>query len=96
MVENADTAIHQLSQGQVNRRLAHLLETQARGLQQVGTPYAVLAPQIDQAFGPPGVGFAEPLDIAECSGIGAWVVVDKGGVVTQTHTQGQLNRFHAD
>ncbi|MNW70712.1 hypothetical protein D3C74_501370 [compost metagenome] len=49
-------------------------------------PYPMLAPEVNQAFGPPGVGFAQPLDIAECSGIGAWVVVDKGGVVTQTHT----------
>ena len=70
----------------IDRLLAALLEAQAGRLQQMRTPYAVLAPQIDQAFSPPGVGFAEPLDIAECSGIGAWVVVDKGGVITQTHT----------
>ena len=49
-------------------------------------PYPVLAPQIDQALGPAGVGFAESLDIAECSGIGAWVVIYEGGVITQTHT----------
>nr|BFE95006.1 hypothetical protein GCM10020185_55420 [Pseudomonas brassicacearum subsp. brassicacearum] len=86
VVEDLNAAIEQLGQRQVHRRFAQLLEPQARGLQQMRAPYPVLAPQIDQAFGPAGVGFAKPLDIAECSGIGAWVVIDKGGVITQTHT----------
>jgi anti-sigma regulatory factor (Ser/Thr protein kinase) len=86
VIEDFHAAIQQLRQRQVHRRLAQLLEPQASGLQQVRTPYPVLAPQIDQTLGPAGVGFAKPLDIAECSGIGAWVVVDEGGVVTQTHT----------
>ncbi|MCY1367557.1 hypothetical protein D9M69_544990 [compost metagenome] len=86
VVEDFNAAIEQLGQRQIHRRLAQLLEAQAGGLQQVRTPYPVLAPKVDQAFGPAGVGFAQPLDIAECSGIGAWVVIDKGSVITQTHT----------
>src|SRR3546814_11389261 len=80
VVEDLNAAIQQLGQWQIHRRLAQLLEPQARGLQQMRTPYPVLAPQINQALGPAGVGFAKPPDIAECSGIGAWVVVDKGEI----------------
>lgn len=86
VVEDFDATIQQLGQWQIHCRFAQLFETQAGRLQQMRTPYPVLAPEINQAFGPAGVGFAEPLDIAECSGIGAWVVIDKGSVVTQTHT----------
>jgi hypothetical protein len=95
VVEQLDAFINHFGQRQVNRRFAHLLETQTRGLQQMGAPHAILAPQINEAFGPARLGFAQPLDVAECRSIGAGIVIDEGGVITQTHTQGQLNRFHA-
>ncbi|MNC52747.1 hypothetical protein D3C75_1021140 [compost metagenome] len=58
VIQQLDTAVEQLRQRQVYGGFTQLLETQAGGLQQVGTPDALLAPEIDQAFGPAGVGFA--------------------------------------
>ncbi|MCY1381961.1 hypothetical protein D9M69_699310 [compost metagenome] len=58
-------------------------------------PHSRTAPEVDQALRPAGLGFAQTLDIAERRGIGAGIVVGKGGVITQTHAQGQLNGSHA-
>ena len=58
VVEDRDAAVQQLGQRQIHRRLPQLFEAQAGGLQQVRAPYPVLAPEINQAFCPAGVGFA--------------------------------------
>ncbi|MCY1180349.1 hypothetical protein D9M73_207870 [compost metagenome] len=58
VVEQFDATIEQLRQRQVDSRLATLLEAMGGGLQQVGTANTLLAPQVDKALGPAGVGFA--------------------------------------
>ena len=75
--------------------LVALLEPQASGLEQVTASRPLATPEVDQAFGPAGIGLAQALDIAKSRGIGAGIEVGEGGVVTQTHTQGKLDRCHA-
>ncbi|MNY37474.1 hypothetical protein D3C86_1720390 [compost metagenome] len=87
--------MHQFVHRQVDRLLAALGEAQAGCLQQMATPDTVATPEVDQALGPAGIGFAQALDVAERRGVGAGIEVGKGGVVTQTHTQGKLDRCHA-
>ncbi|MCY1446303.1 hypothetical protein D9M71_628590 [compost metagenome] len=58
VVEQLRAAIEQLCQWQVDSGLAALLEAVGGGLQQVGTANTLLAPQVDKALGPAGVGFA--------------------------------------
>ena len=86
---------HHFAQRQVEGRFAMLLEAQAGGLQQVAAPDTVVTPQVDEALRPTGVGVAQTLDIAEGRRIRAGVVVGEGGVISQTHTQGKLDWFHA-
>ncbi len=68
--------------------LFELLETQAGRLQQVAAADAVVSPEVDEAFRPASLGFAQTLDISQCRGIGTGIVVGEGGVVAQTHTEG--------
>ncbi|MNP46782.1 hypothetical protein D3C76_1408040 [compost metagenome] len=87
--------MHQFVHRQVDRLLAALREAQTGCLQQVATADTLSTPEVDQALGPAGVGFAQAFDIAEGRGVGPGIEVGKGGVVTQTHTQGKLDRCHA-
>src|SRR3990167_7442963 len=63
IVEQRRAVLDHLSQRQVYRRLATLLKAQTGCMQQVTSPYALTAPQIDQAFRPAGIGPAPTLDI---------------------------------
>ena len=60
----------------------------------MAAPHAVATPQINQAFRPARLRFAQALDIAQRGSIGTGIVVGEGGVIAQTHAQGQLNRDH--
>ncbi len=96
VVEDRRPVLRQFRQRQVDRLLAPLFEAQAGRLLQVAATDALPTPEVDQAFGPTGIGLAEALDIAECRGVGAGVVVGKGRVVTQADAEGKLNGFHAE
>ena len=95
IVEDFRAVLHQIGHRQVDGSLFELLETQAGRLQQVAAADAVVSPEVDEAFRPASLGFAQTLDISQCRGIGTGIVVGEGGVVAQTHTEGKLNRFHA-
>jgi len=58
VVEQFYATVEQLRQRQVDSGLATLLEAMGGGLQQVGTANTLLAPQVDKALGPAGVGLA--------------------------------------
>lgn len=58
VVEQLYATIEQLRQWQVDGWLAALLEAVGGGLQQMATANTLLAPQVDKALGPAGVGFA--------------------------------------